>query len=75
MAELVNLRQFRKQKKRQSEEKQATENRILFGRTKIERQFDDRKKQKTDGFLDLRRITRDKDEEWNSRLYHQHWLA
>lgn len=60
MAELVNLRQFRKKKKRQNDESEARENRILFGRTKTERQFDEREKHKTNTFLNLRKLSHDK---------------
>ena len=38
MAEIVNLRQMRKQKARQDKEKTADANRLKFGRTKAERQ-------------------------------------
>ncbi|CAM1642074.1 DUF4169 family protein [Bartonella apis] len=62
MAEVVNLRQFRKQKKRLNNEKEAGENRVLFGRTKIERAFDKRQKRKTESFLDIRKIPHDKDQ-------------
>ncbi|WP_295878285.1 DUF4169 family protein [uncultured Bartonella sp.] len=62
MADLVNLRQFRKQKKRQNDETKASKNRVIFGRTKVERNFDEKQKQKTVSFLDLRKIRHDKDE-------------
>jgi hypothetical protein len=35
--DVVNLRQFRKQKARSDKEKQAEQNRISFGRTKAEK--------------------------------------
>lgn len=35
-ADIVNLRQFRKQKARNEKEKQAEQNRLSFGRSKIE---------------------------------------
>jgi hypothetical protein len=38
-AEIVNLRQFRKQQVRSDKEKQAEQNRISFGRTKAEKQL------------------------------------
>lgn len=38
MAEIVNLRQARKQKSRAAKDVQAEQNRILFGRTKAEKQ-------------------------------------
>lgn len=60
MADLINLRQFRKKKKRQNDESNANENRILFGRTKTERQFDEREKRKTDMFLSSRKLSHDK---------------
>ncbi len=37
MAEIINLRQARKQKARAEEEARANENRIAFGRTKVEK--------------------------------------
>lgn len=36
-AEIVNLRQFRKQKARNEKEKAAEQNRLTFGRTKDEK--------------------------------------
>lgn len=38
MAEIVSLSKARKQKARASKEAQAAENRVLFGRTKAEKQ-------------------------------------
>lgn len=46
MAELVNLRQFRKKKTREKHEEEAQQNRILFGRTKVEKEFEERLKAK-----------------------------
>lgn len=40
MAEIVNLRQFRKQKARVEAEKAAQENRAFHGRTKADKQRD-----------------------------------
>jgi hypothetical protein len=37
MAEIINLRQARKQKARADKEVRATENRLSFGRTKAEK--------------------------------------
>lgn len=37
MAEIINLRNFRKQKTRASKDDQAAQNRVLFGRTKGEK--------------------------------------
>jgi len=38
MADIVNLKQFRKKQARSEKEKQAEQNRLTFGRTKIEKQ-------------------------------------
>ena len=38
-AEVVNLRQFKKKQARADNEKQAEQNRISFGRTKVEKQL------------------------------------
>jgi hypothetical protein len=38
-AEIVNLRQFKKTQARSDKEKQAEQNRISFGRTKVEKQL------------------------------------
>lgn len=38
-ADIVNLRQFRKQNARTEKERHAEENRIRFGRTKAEKQL------------------------------------
>lgn len=46
MAELINLRQFRKKKTREKHEEEAQQNRILFGRTKVEKEFEERLKVK-----------------------------
>ena len=37
MADIINLRNIRKQKARADKEAQAQQNRVLFGRTKAER--------------------------------------
>lgn len=60
MADLINLRQLRKKKKREDDELKAQENRVLFGRTKTESNFDEREKKKIVQFLDLRKIPHDK---------------
>ena len=39
MAEIVNLRQARKQKSRTEKDGKAAENRVAFGRTKAERKL------------------------------------
>ncbi|MBH9728752.1 DUF4169 family protein [Brucella abortus] len=60
MSDIVNLRQFKKQKARDTKEKQAEQNRILFGRTKVEKDFSRAQAQKAERFLDMnRRETKD----------------
>lgn len=58
MAEIVNLRLVRKRKAKDAGDKTAAENRILFGRTKTEKQFDREAKGKTARFLDDHRLER-----------------
>lgn len=57
MTELINLRQFRKQRKRLVQAVQAEENRYRFGRTKTEKLFDKNKALKTKNFLDKNRLS------------------
>ncbi len=60
MSDIINLRQFKKQKARNTKEKQAEQNRIAFGRTKVEKDFALRETQKAERFLDMnRRETKD----------------
>ncbi|HVI51260.1 MAG TPA: DUF4169 family protein [Candidatus Sulfotelmatobacter sp.] len=40
MAEVVNLNRFRKAKQRQDDARKAEENRVRFGRTKVEKAKD-----------------------------------
>ncbi|MEJ5019799.1 DUF4169 family protein [Ochrobactrum vermis] len=56
MSDIVNLRQFKKQKARTEKEKQADQNRLLFGRTKIEKAFVRTEIAKAEGFLDQHRL-------------------
>ncbi|OYR22364.1 DUF4169 family protein [Brucella thiophenivorans] len=51
MSEIVNLRQFKKNKARASKEKQAGENRVFFGRTKAEKNFAREEARKSENFL------------------------
>ncbi|WP_296097230.1 DUF4169 family protein [uncultured Agrobacterium sp.] len=50
--DVVNLRQFRKQKTRSEKEKQAEQNRLSFGRTKAEKSLTDALKSKSDRQFD-----------------------
>ena len=52
MADIINLRQARKAKTKQSKEKKAEENRIKFGRTKTEKLRDHFEKDKLNKGLD-----------------------
>lgn len=51
MSDIINLRQFKKKKTRAAKEQQADQNRILFGRTKVEKQFARKKSQEAEQFL------------------------
>ena len=63
-AEIVNLRQVRKDKQRSDKEKQAEQNRLTFGRTKVERSLTRAQNDLTEKTLDqgkLEKPFRDKD--------------
>lgn len=51
MSEIINLRQFKKNKTRASREKQAEQNRVLFGRTRAEKDFAREEARKAENFL------------------------
>jgi len=51
MAEIVNLNQFRKTKVRESDQQQAVENRIRFGRNKVEKENDRRAAERRETLL------------------------
>ncbi|WP_113099459.1 DUF4169 family protein [Agrobacterium sp. fls2-241-TYG-188a] len=50
--DVVNLRQFRKQKARSEKEKQAEQNRLTFGRTKAEKNLTSALNEKAERSLD-----------------------
>ena len=54
--DVVNLRQFRKQKARSEKDKQAEQNRIAFGRTKAEKTLTRALNDKADKTLDQGRL-------------------
>lgn len=56
MADVVNLRQFRKTKARAEKEKSAEQNRITFGRTKAEKDLTRARNEKAGRALDQGRI-------------------
>ncbi|EJF75721.1 DUF4169 family protein [Bartonella alsatica] len=59
MTEPINLRQFRKQKKRVEKTIHAEENRYRFGRTKTEKLFEKKEALKVQKFLDQNRLSFD----------------
>jgi Domain of unknown function (DUF4169) len=56
MAEVVNLKRFRKRAEREQSAKQADANRTRFGRTKSERDLDERHTRRASDLLDQHRI-------------------
>ncbi|NSX91172.1 MULTISPECIES: DUF4169 family protein [Rhizobium/Agrobacterium group] len=58
-ADIVNLRQFRKQKARNEKEKQAEQNRLSFGRTKAEKDLTAALNEKAEKRLDQGRLEKD----------------
>lgn len=61
-ADIVNLRQFRKQKARSEKEKQAEQNRLAFGRTKTEKNLTAALNEKAERALDQGRLEKNGDE-------------
>ncbi|WP_269930363.1 DUF4169 family protein [Aminobacter sp. HY435] len=59
MADIVNLRQFRKQKARGDREALAEQNRALHGRTKAEKARERLTAERDDKFIDGHRLERD----------------
>ena len=55
MADIINLRTIRKQKARAGKETQAQQNRILFGRTKAEKQKQAAEKAQAERHIDAHR--------------------
>ena len=56
MAEVVNLKRFRKRVEREASAKQADANRTRFGRTKSERVLDQQRSKRASDLLDQHRI-------------------
>ncbi|WP_169542930.1 DUF4169 family protein [Sneathiella aquimaris] len=52
MGDVVNLNKFRKQKAKKEEEKVASSNRVLFGRTKHSKEIDKKKQEASRKKLD-----------------------
>ncbi len=61
MAEIVNLRQARKAKKRDAQERIATENRAKFGRTKAEKRKDHTEAESARRHVDQHKLTPDEE--------------
>lgn len=57
--DVVNLRQFRKQKARSEKEKQAEQNRLTFGRTKAEKSLTNALNEKAERSLDQGKLDKD----------------
>ncbi|MEI3804790.1 DUF4169 family protein [Agrobacterium sp. CCNWLW32] len=60
-ADIVNLRQFRKQKARSEKEKQAEQNRLSFGRGKAEKNLTSALNEKAEKALDQGRLEKPDD--------------
>ncbi|MCG8546823.1 MAG: DUF4169 family protein [Alphaproteobacteria bacterium] len=56
MGEVINLRSFRKSKKRAEKEQQAAENRARSGRPKRKRKLEEHEAAATVAFLDAHRL-------------------
>ncbi|MEH3092122.1 MAG: DUF4169 family protein [Agrobacterium cavarae] len=56
--DVVNLRQFRKQKARSEKEKQAEQNRLSFGRTKSEKSLTTALNEKAERQIDQGKLDR-----------------
>lgn len=56
MGDIVNLKRFRKMLARNEADRQAASNRALFGRTRAERESDERERQKLNDGLNQHRI-------------------
>ncbi|MGU3575712.1 DUF4169 family protein [Brucellaceae bacterium C25G] len=64
MSDIINLRQFKKQKARKEREDIAQQNRVTFGKTLAQKKFDKAQTKKTERFLThnkLEKSNQDKD--------------
>lgn len=62
MADIVNLRQFRKTKVRSEKESQAEQNRLTFGRTKTEKTLTKALNDKAERALDQKKLDKPEDD-------------
>ncbi|MEP0337588.1 MAG: DUF4169 family protein [Alphaproteobacteria bacterium] len=60
-AEIVNLRQYRKEKQRQERERTAEQNRVRFGRDKAQRREDETDRRRSEQDLDGKQIDPESD--------------
>lgn len=56
MADVINLKRFKKRSEREQSAKQADANRARFGRTKAERAQDERRSERAGNFLDQHKL-------------------
>jgi hypothetical protein len=56
MADVINLKRFKKRNEREQSAKQADANRARFGRTKAERAFDEHRKDRAGDLLDQHKL-------------------
>jgi hypothetical protein len=56
MADVINLKRFKKRSEREQSAKQAEANRARFGRTKAERALDERRKDRAGDLLDQHKL-------------------
>lgn len=59
MGEVINLRNYRKKKKRDERAQDAAGNRLRSGRTRAQREREEREAEATVSFLDNRRLEKD----------------
>ncbi|MEB2843277.1 DUF4169 family protein [Rhizobiales bacterium RZME27] len=62
MADIVNLRQFRKTKARAEKQSQAEQNRLTFGRTKTEKTLTKALNDKAERALDQKKLDKPEDD-------------
>jgi Domain of unknown function (DUF4169) len=58
LAEIINLRQARKQKNRELKQAEAAERRAVFGRSKAEKRLSESERALAESRLDARRLER-----------------
>ena len=56
MADVINLKRFKKRSEREQSAKQADSNRVRFGRTKAERTLDEHRKDRARDLLDQHKL-------------------